>query len=177
MSWDQLFLLPLGWLPELGGRLAVAVVVFIAAWLLGRVLRRWARGAAVRMRVDANIRFLAGELLYWFVLALGILLVLTLFRVDPSVILATFGAAGLALGLAAQDILKGFFAGIYLLFERPFLIGDEIEIKDHVGRVEHVGFRATIIRTADNVRIVVPNAMIFGEIVSNRTERQGDGSG
>src|SRR5205085_6689901 len=98
--------------------------------------------------------------------------VLALFGIDASVILATFGAAGLAIGLAAQDVLKSVFAGVYLLFERPFLLGDEIEVKDRVGRVEHVGLRATSLRTVDNTRIVVPNVVIFTEIVSNRSERR-----
>ncbi len=97
---------------------------------------------------------------------------LSLVGVDQAGILATFGAFGLALGLAVQDILKSFFAGLYLLFERPFLIGDEIEVKEQVGKVEEVGFRATTIRTEDNVVVVVPNAIIFAEVVSNRSARR-----
>ena len=85
--------------------------------------------------------------------------------------LTTFGVFGLALSLAAQDILKSFFAGLYLLFERPFLIGDEVQVKEHIGRVESVGFRATTIRTEDNVLVVVPNAIVFAEVVSNRSRR------
>jgi small conductance mechanosensitive channel len=77
-----------------------------------------------------------------------------------------------------QDILKSFFAGLYLLFERPFLIGDDIQVKEHVGRVEHIGFRATSIRTKEGVLVVVPNALFFIEPVQNRTirTRAADGS-
>ena len=105
-------------------------------------------------------------------LALGLAVILGLLGINESLLLTTFGAAGLALGLAAQDILKSFFAGLYLLFERPFLIGDEIEVKESVGRVERVGFRATTIVTADNVRVTVPNAIIFSDVVRNRTQRK-----
>jgi small conductance mechanosensitive channel len=172
MTWAEFLLLtePLArlWL----GRLVFALIFILVAWQLGRIAQHWAERAGTRMRVDPNIRYLTGQLLYWLVLALGIVFVLTLVGIDASVILATFGAAWLAIGLAAQDIIKSFLAGIYLLFERPFLIGEEIEVKDKVGRVEHVGFRATSIRTAENVRVVVPNVIIFNEVVSNRSQRR-----
>ena len=171
MNWDSLtsFFGPAA--PDLVARAALAFVILLLAWGLGRLGRSWGYRVAVRTRVDPNLQFIAGESLYWLSLSLGLMVVLALFRIDASVILATFGAAGLALGLAAQDVLKSVFAGVYLLFERPFLLGDEIEVKEKVGRVEHVGLRATSIRAADNTRIVVPNVVIFTEIVSNRTQR------
>ena len=172
MSWEAVLLLlqPIAhdWL----ARIVLALLVILVSWQLGRLAQHWLERAGTRMRVDSNIRFVTGQLLYWLVLALGIVLVLALVGIDSSVILATFGAAWLALGLAAQDVIKSFFAGLYLLFERPFLLGDEIEVKDKVGRVEHVGFRATSIRTADNVRVIVPNVVIFNEVVSNRSQRR-----
>src|SRR5439155_19480555 len=125
--------------------------------------------AATRTRAAAHARPLAGRLVYGVIWVLGLVWLLSLVGVDQAGILATFGAFGLALGLAVQDILKSFFAGLYLLFERPFLIGDEAQVKDHIGRVDEAGFRATTIRTEDNVLVVVPNAIIFAEAVSNRT--------
>jgi small-conductance mechanosensitive channel len=98
--------------------------------------------------------------------------VLQIIGIELTIVVATFGVAGLALSLAVQDILKSFFAGLYLLFERPFLIGDEIQIKEHVGRVENIGFRSTSVRTADNVLVVVPNSMLFVEAISNRSQRR-----
>lgn len=172
MTWDSIRLLLQPFAHDWTARALVAVAILLLAWLLGRMAQHGLDRAATRIRVDPNIRFLSGRLLYWLVLALGVVLVLDLFGVEQSVILATFGAAWLAIGLAAQDVIKSFFAGLYLLFERPFLIGDEIEVKDKVGRVEHVGFRATTIRAADNVRVVVPNVVIFNEIVSNRTQQR-----
>ncbi len=153
-------------------RLAIAVVIVLVTWQIAR----WARGsfdrAALRTRADANARALAGRLIYGAVCVLGLIWLLLLLGVDQAGILATFGAVGLALGLAVQDVLKSFFAGLYLLFERPFVIGDEIEVKEHVGRVEEVGFRATTIRMQDNTLVVVPNSIIFSEVVSNRSARE-----
>ena len=152
-------------------RVVIGVAIALVTWQLARWARASFERAATRTRADANARLLAGRLLYGTVWILGLVWLLSLIGVDQAGILATFGAFGLALGLAVQDILKSFFAGLYLLFERPFLIGDEIQVKDHIGRVEEVGFRATTIRTEDNVMVVVPNAIIFAEAVSNRTGR------
>ena len=150
-------------------RLGFAVAIVLATWQIAR----WARGsferAASRTRADANARALAGRLLYGAVWVLGLIWLLLLLGVDQTGILATFGAVGLALGLAVQDVLKSFFAGLYLLIERPFVIGDEIEVKERVGRVEEVGFRATTLRMDDNTVVVVPNSIIFSEVVSNRS--------
>lgn len=153
----------------------IRILLGLAIALITWQIARWARAsfdrAATRTRADANARLLAGRLIYGAVWLLGLIWLLSIIGVDQAGILATFGAFGLALGLAVQDILKSFFAGLYLLFERPFLLGDEIQVKEHVGRVEEVGFRATTIRTEDNVLVVVPNAIIFAEAVSNRSSR------
>jgi len=83
-------------------------------------------------------------------------------------VVATLGIVGIAVSLAMQDILKSFFAGLYLLFERPFRIGDEIQLKDFVGRVENINYRTTVILTADGVRVLIPNATLMAEVVLNR---------
>src|SRR5438045_837808 len=152
-------------------RILFGLLIALLTWQIAKWARRSFDRAAARTKADANARLLAGRLVVGTVWILGLVWLLSLIGVDQAGILATFGAFGLALGLAVQDILKSFFAGLYLLFERPFLIGDEIQVKDHIGRVEEVGFRATTIRTEDNVMVVVPNAIIFAEAVSNRTGR------
>ncbi|MEA2640684.1 MAG: small conductance mechanosensitive channel [Chloroflexota bacterium] len=152
-------------------RAAVAILIVLAMWRVAAWARTSFERATTRTQADANVRLLAGRLIFGTVIVLGIVWALDLVGLDRPGIVATFGAAGLALSLAAQDILKSFFAGLYLLFERPFLIGDEIQVKDYIGVVEEVGFRATTMRTSDNVRLVVPNAIIFSEVVSNRAQR------
>jgi small conductance mechanosensitive channel len=150
-------------------RIAIGLVFAVITWQLAKWARSSFDRAATRTKADANARLLAGRLVYGAVWLVGLIWLLSFIGVDQAGILATFGAVGLALGLAVQDILKSVFAGLYLLFERPFLLGDEIEVKEHVGRVQEVGFRATTIRTEDNVVIVVPNAIIFAEVVANRS--------
>lgn len=152
-------------------RVLMGLVIAVITWQAAKWGRASFDRAALRTRADPNARLLAGRLIYGVVWVLGLVWLLSLVGVDQAGILATFGALGLALGLAVQDILKSFFAGLYLLFERPFVLGEEIQVRDFVGRVEEVGIRATTIRTEDNVLVVVPNAIIFADVVSNRSSR------
>jgi small-conductance mechanosensitive channel len=77
---------------------------------------------------------------------------------------------GTAFSLAVQDILKNFFSGVYLLLERPFRVGDTIRVKDQQGVVENIGVRTTMLRTAENVEVLVPNVMVFTEVVTNHSQ-------
>jgi small-conductance mechanosensitive channel len=151
--------------PPLGRAFVVALVTLYVAGLARASFERATR----RTGADASLRLLIGRLVYLAVLALGIVTILDAFGVPLSALVTIVGVIGLGISLALQDILKNFFAGTYLLFERPFRIGDEISVKDHRGIVETVGIRTTTLRTADNVQVLIPNAMVFSDVVLNRT--------
>lgn len=153
----------------LGPPLARAFILAIVTWYAAGIARASFERATRRTGADASLRLLIGRLVYLAVLALGIVTVLDVFGVPLSALVTIVGVIGLGISLALQDILKNFFAGTYLLFERPFRIGDEISVKDHRGIVETVGIRTTTLRTADNVQVLIPNAMVFSDVVLNRT--------
>jgi small-conductance mechanosensitive channel len=153
----------------LGPPLARAFVLAIITWYAAGIARASFERATRRTGADASLRLLIGRLVYLAVVALGVVTILDVFGVPLSALVTIVGVIGLGISLALQDILKNFFAGTYLLFERPFRIGDEISVKDHRGIVETVGIRTTTLRTADNVQVLIPNAMVFSDVVLNRT--------
>jgi small-conductance mechanosensitive channel len=155
---------------QIASRVGLALLIALAAWLGSRWTRASCDHIARRTKADEASRLLVGRLAQGITLALGLLAVLSILGVNESLILTTFGTVGLALGLALQDVLRSFFAGLYLLFERPFRLGDELQIKDYRGRIERVGFRTTSLRTADNTIVLVPNTVVFSEVVLNRSE-------
>jgi small-conductance mechanosensitive channel len=158
-----------------GPPIARAIILAIVTLTLARLARSSFEHATRRTGADVNLRLLIGRFVYIGVLALGILTVLDTFGIPITTVIALVGVVGIGIGLALQDILKNFFAGTYLLFERPFRIGDEISVKDFRGIVETIGIRTTTLRTVDNVQIMIPNAVVFAEAVSNRTyERKKD---
>ena len=149
--------------------LARAAVVILLTLFIARRIRRWFERATSRTRADANTRLAVGRLLSVLVLVVGAVTVLDTFGIPLSAVVTFVGVVGLAISLAMQDILKNFFAGLYLLFERPFRLGDVVAVKDQRGVVETIGIRTTTLRTEDNVQVLIPNMTMFAEIVSNRT--------
>jgi len=83
-----------------------------------------------------------------------------------SIILVT-GSLGIAVGFAAQDILKNVFGGIMIMFDRPFQVGDKILIGEHYGEVMSIGLRSTRLVTADDSLVTVPNAELMSQPISN----------
>jgi small conductance mechanosensitive channel len=146
-----------------------SALVLIVSFVGLRLALNWSGRAMRRARVDLGTQILIkrGLLIVWLLVTL--LVVLGILGVNPAGLVAVAGAVGLAFSLAIQDILKNFFSGVYLLLERPFRVGDTIRVKDQLGVVENIGVRTTLLRTTDNVQVLVPNATVFGEVVTNHT--------
>jgi small-conductance mechanosensitive channel len=151
------------------GRLVGALVIALIAWRLAAAAQRWFDRVSARTRADVNLRVLLGRFVYLTVLILGFIWGLEVFGVSPAALVTALGVLGLAASLALQDILKNFCAGVYLLFERPFRIGDEISVRDFRGRVVDVGIRTTSLHTEDELLVMIPNAIVLAEVVVNRS--------
>jgi small-conductance mechanosensitive channel len=153
-----------------GGWVELQALIVLLVSLVGmRLALNWSGSAMRRGRVDLGTQILIkrGLLVAWLIVTL--LVVLGILGVNPAGLVAVAGAVGLAFSLAIQDILKNFFSGVYLLLERPFRVGDTIRVKEQQGVVENVGVRTTLLRTRENVQVLVPNAVVFAEVVSNHT--------
>ncbi len=106
-----------------------ALIVVLVALLLARAVRRITMRALTRNRAQANVTILLGNLAQVAVITVGVLVVLAIYTRDAfGWILTSFSVLGIVLGLSLQDILKNFLAGIWVLVERPFRIGDAIEV-------------------------------------------------
>jgi len=153
-----------GWLQA--GR---AVLVVVAAWIGMRLTLNWSGRAMQRGRIDTGTQILVKRGLAITFVVVTVLVVLGILGVNSVSLVTVAGAVGLAFSLAIQDILKNFFAGVYLLLERPFRVGDTIQVKEQLGVVENIGVSTTMLRTPDNVQVLVPNTVVFAEVVSNHT--------
>jgi MscS family membrane protein len=100
----------------------------------------------------------------------GLIALLRSFDVDVNSLVVSLGVGSLAVGLAAQDTLANMFAGFTLMLDRPFLIGDRIQLSSgETGDVVTIGIRATRIQTPDETILVVPNGVLTKEKVVNLT--------
>jgi small conductance mechanosensitive channel len=146
-----------------------AVIVVIIAMVGHRLALNWIARAMRRARVDTSTTILVKRAISAGFFTVTLLFVLGILGFNSTGLLTLAGAVGLAFSLAIQDILKNFFSGVYLLLERPFRVGDTIRVKDQQGVVENIGVRTTELRSPDNVQILVPNAVVFAEVVTNHT--------
>ncbi len=166
--------MPEGTLVELfvfsGIRTVWAFIVAIAALLVARVTRGITMRALQRGRAHGNAIVLLGNTAQIVVLVIGALVILAIYTGDNfGWILTSFSVIGLVVGLSLQDILKNFFAGVWILVERPFRIGDTIEVEGRSGVVEHITFRTTLLRTPDGRQVVIPNNTLMTAPVVNDT--------
>ena len=153
-----------------GGWVELQSALVLIVSIIGlRLALNWLTRAMRRGRVDLDTQILVKRSLLAAWLLVTLVIVLGILGVNPAGLLAVAGTVGLAFTLAIQDILKNFFSGVYLLLERPFRVGDRIRVKDQFGVVENIGVRTTLLRTDNNVLVLVPNATVFGEIVTNHT--------
>ncbi|MFB6176090.1 MAG: mechanosensitive ion channel family protein [Halobaculum sp.] len=152
-------------------RKAVAfVVAFVVVYLLGRALFvPFVRRALSSRNIDQAVVSL-GESVAGAVVAFAAVAVAFAVAGFGS-FLAAFatlgGAAALAVGFAAQDLLGNFVAGLFILKDKPFEVGDWIEWDGKAGRVEDIGLRVSRVRTFDNERITVPNGELANNAVTN----------
>ena len=155
---------------DYGGRTFWALVIVIAALLIARAVRMATMRALLRKRANANVTILLGNLAQLAVILFAALGIVAIYTRDAfGWILTSFSVVGLVIGLSLQDILKNFFAGMWVLVERPFRIGDSIEVAGYTGSVEEIAFRTTQLRTDDGREVIVPNGTFMTSAVVNLT--------
>jgi small conductance mechanosensitive channel len=157
------------WLTNEWPTLLQAALLIVLAIVALRLVLNWTSSAMRRARIDTGTQILVRRGLSVVVVLITAVIVLSMLGADPAGLVTLVAAVGLAFSLAMQDILKNFFAGVYLLLERPFRVGEVIKVKDQQGTVENIGVRTTMLRTPDNVHVLVPNAIVFAEVVANHT--------
>lgn len=143
-----------------------ALVVAVIALVIARGVRGASMRTLARRRAQPNAVVLVGNLAQVLVLVLGLLGILAIYTQGAfGWILTSFSVIGIVIGLSLQDILRNFFAGIWVLVERPFRIGDTIQVGGHVGEVREISFRTTQLRTEDGREVIVPNGSLMTESV------------
>ncbi len=115
--------------------------------------------------VHPVIQIFAARFTFIAILFSAILWILGVFNVNAATLATVLGSFGLALSLSAQDLFKNLVAGVYLLLERPFVVGDTITIGAYTGQVEVVDMRTITLRTTDGQLVIVPNTLVMSQIV------------
>lgn len=159
-----------------GNDLAAFLIQVIKFALIGALtlyvaqrVKRWAGRLLGRSRIAPNVIALSANGAFVLVLLLGFSWLLAALGASWTAVLASLSVATVALSLSLQDVLKNFVAGVYLLLEQPFKIGDQLIVKGVSGRVEGIEIRTTILRTEEGQQVLIPNNVIFTEVLTNRS--------
>lgn len=149
----------------------ISVVGALALLIVGRIAAGWIRSSITKgltkAGTDASLVPFFASMAYYVVLAVVLIAVLNLFGIETTSLIAVFGAAGLAVGLALQGTLSNFAAGVMLLIFRPIRVGDFVEVAGQAGTVAEISIFSTLLNTGDNIRITIPNAQVYGDTVKN----------
>ena len=146
--------------------LLAALLILIIALYLARLLSGIVRRALDHRKIPLGVIQLFSQLTYWTIIISGAILALQRFF-NVTAFLAGLGIAGLAVGLALQDVMKNFVAGIILLVQQPFHVGESIGIKGFDGTITAIDLRATEMRASDGRLIILPNSDVLVNPIVN----------
>lgn len=151
--------------------LVINVIAAILIFLVGRfivgLMAKGLRSLMQRQQVDPILESFVCNLVYWAMMTFVIIAAIGQLGIKTASLIALVGAAGLAVGLALQGSLANFAAGVLIVMFRPYRVGDWVEAAGIAGTVEQVQILTTILKTADNKQIIVPNGQIMDSIITN----------
>lgn len=155
------------WAVSYGGRVVGAIVVLVVGYFLARLARRLVSKLLGRMHAEPAVVSFASRLVYVTILVLAVVTMLARFGVETASFVAVLGAVSFAIGFALQGSLANFAAGLLILVLRPYKVGDFISAAGVMGTVVDIQLFSTVLNTPDNVRVLVPNSRIYGDIITN----------
>ncbi|MFV1872558.1 MAG: mechanosensitive ion channel family protein [Oleiphilus sp.] len=153
------------------GQLLTFFLVLILTLIVSRIIRRGLTRLNKRSNslTSAHI-YTMSRFVHYAILVVGLMFSLSVIGIDVSKLTLLAGALGIGIGLGLQNIVNNFVSGLVILLEKSLKVGDFIEIQAGVfGEVREINMRSTLIRTNDNVDILIPNAELIGGMVTNWT--------
>lgn len=148
-------------------QLLAAMVLFVVTLYLAAWMSRLVQHILEKRRTDSGMTLLVYHLSRWTIVILGTITALRQVNFEVTTFLAGLGILGFTLGFALQDISQNVIAGFLLLIQKPFALGDLIEIDEYTGTVRFVDLRATELITRDGHNVLIPNAHVFTKPIIN----------
>lgn len=152
-----------------GMKVVAAVVVIVIGRWVAKILSNIIKKTLIKNEIDLTVVSFIANLTYFTLLTFVVLAALGQLGIQTTSFIAIVGAAGLAIGLALQGALSNFAAGFLMLIFRPFKVGDYIEGAGVTGTVVDIQVFTTQLKTPDNKMIIIPNAKLTADNITNFT--------
>jgi len=146
------------------------VFILIGTWVLSRVVQMF-----LEVEVFSRVHFSRGvptaiaTVSNYIIIISGLLIAISSLGVTTQQLALVFGALGVGIGFGLRNIIANFISGVIMVFERPIQIGDTIEVDNTMGKVLHIGTRASSIKTFDGSEVIVPNESFISSKIINWT--------
>ncbi|MFZ7330832.1 mechanosensitive ion channel family protein [Avibacterium avium] len=150
-----------------GTKILLALVIYLIGKRIARLFSRLLSKGVYHSTKDEMLQSFVESISYFLFLLMVIIAALSQLGINTSSLVALIGAAGLAIGLALQNSLQNFAAGVMILIFKPFRKDDVVESGGIVGKVEQIGLLFLELRTGDNKTILIPNGKVFGDSITN----------
>ena len=150
-----------------GPRLLAALLILTIGFFVGRAVSGWIERGLHHFQLEPPVRLLLVRIARLLVMLLFVIMALQNLGVELLPLVAGLGIAGAGVALAMQGLLGNVFAGLSIIFTRPFRVGEYIGIAGEEGRVEAITLFSTTLSHADRSCVVIPNRKIAGEILHN----------
>ena len=142
---------------------------FIVGFILMGVMVRRAlsRNIFKKLHIDEGTSYMLSRITQYLIIGIGALLAFQFVGIDLSGLAVVFGLLLVGIGFGLQNITSNFISGLIILFERPISVGDRVEFSNIEGDVTEINIRSTMVRTVNNVSIIVPNSAFIEKDVIN----------
>ena len=150
-------------------RAFTALLSLVIFWVVWRLIRRTIRFVTHRAELDQTLSRFIETVTQYVLMTIAVLTALSQLGVNVTAALTSLGVVGLTIGFAAKDALSNLISGLFILWDRPFVIGDLIEINGQYGRVDNITLRSTRVVTVDGKMLAIPNTSVVNSTVASYT--------
>lgn len=154
--------------PQIG----IAIIILIIGLVAARLIKSLVARALNYREADEEVTVLVARIVQWVLVSIGILIAADQIGLDITALLTGLGILGFTLGFALQDVSKNFIAGMLILIQQPFKLGDKVEISGFTGTVLAVNLRDTELRAVDGLNVRIPNGDVFTSSIINYSHTQ-----
>lgn len=178
MTWEEFFsyiyellnfkLFTLNQIPITVLSILVFLLLITGFITLGVMVRRALhRRILKRFKIDDGTRYTLSRITQYIIITIGALISFDFVGIDLSSLTVIFGLLSVGIGFGLQNVTSNFISGLIILFERPISVGDRVVVSDIEGDITEINIRSTMVRTVNNISIIVPNSEFVSKDVIN----------
>lgn len=154
---------------SLAPRILLGLAILVTFLFLAKLIGKTVRKIMAKTSTEGHVDVLVARLVSISIIVVGAVAALGVMKINLTALMAGLGLTGFAIGFALKDLISNFLAGIVVLLQRPFTLGDQIKVQDLEGAVVNIRVRDTVVKTYDGKLAHIPNNIIFNSPIINYT--------